>query len=625
MTVINIELGNIGANFLNDNFFRLKNLTLINCNIFSFDSNAFYLSDNEIKYLRIEGNKRLRNIHGSVFRYMTELETINLSNNSNTYFEFNCNQLNKLNTLILDYNHVHAINSLVSSTCNSLQTVQIKNSEIVSIHQNILNEMPKLIHLNLHGNKLQNLNFISPHNSLSFLNLSANYIVQFNISILSSLTNLTVLDLSNNEIQFESFVQQNVTLNKIKTLILYNNEMVNLTSLTAFPNVENLDLSSLNIEIISENVFKSLDKLNTLNVNRNNFQFLACESFSNNNNLQYLNLSRNDLNKTILECSDLFKNLPKLIDLDLSHCQIYNSINDTLFANLVNLKQIKLKNNNISVISCTLFQNNILLDSLSLSYNNLENIPTCTFKTLLKLRKLDLSHNLIFELPIGIFSAVNDLQYLDISYNKLHSLDEAILHPLSKLNALDISANNIENLDADKLLSNLDDLHEIDLSGNPWLCNNLIRIKNTLKSARITIRSKIIDLENNNINGIHCRQDEKPTVANNNNNQILEELKKLNLEAKTDFQEILKELRKSAIENSDSLTRTINSKSEISLNKNIALNVNRIYYVILISVILFILYKVFSIGYKKLYEKKIKDMLNKRTSNSTVTELLSEF
>jgi len=128
-------------------------------------------------------------------------------------------------------------------------------------------DLPKLVHLDLGGNTLHNLDTLPglPEN-LEVLDLRLNLIKSFNISELPK--NLEYLDLSCNQIENEFFNQITVHQN-LKYLILSDNKLTISTSvlhriLEVFPNLEYLELLDNKTDGVPHEFLGDIDNKNCL-------------------------------------------------------------------------------------------------------------------------------------------------------------------------------------------------------------------------------------------------------------------------------------------------------------------------------------------------------------------------
>nr|XP_009508521.1 PREDICTED: nyctalopin-like [Phalacrocorax carbo] len=156
----------------------------------------------------------------------------------------------------------------------------------------------------------------------------------------------------------------------------------NLSSLTR------LSLEGNNIEAIGRDSLKDLEALYDLNLRKNRIWIIQNGAFTKLLRLGLLNLGHNFI-------ADLPNQLfDGLIQLKTMHLEA-NRITaiDCTFRHLLNLRNLYLNNNQISLISGSAFLYLNKLHFLHLSKNNLSSLPVHLFAELPKLKYVFLSHN----------------------------------------------------------------------------------------------------------------------------------------------------------------------------------------------------------------------------------------
>lgn len=194
---------------------------------------------------------------------------------------------------------------------------------------------------------------------------------------------------------------------------------------------------------------------------------------------------------TILS-QDSLRKIQDLTHLNLSYNNI-TSINSKAFMTLKHLKSLDLTRNYINSIDSGTFMYNQKLEWLSLadnptftlpnkgfhipsllfwnlSYCNIQNIHLDTFKETGKLRQLYLNNNKIVSLNERVLRYLNQLQTLDLCYNALQNIDARVFSRLSELTSLSLCHNNVSRITI-TLLDELIRIGEVDLEGNPWICD----------------------------------------------------------------------------------------------------------------------------------------------------------
>lgn len=228
---------------------------------------------------------------------------------------------------------------------------------------------------------------------------------------------------------------------RLRRLDLSTNFIRQLHTL-ALPYLEQLDLSSNQLDLISERAFERVTRLEGLNLSRNllsnNFasSSKALQSIS---QLRTLDLSVNALGDDAAE--RFLRNKPFLEQLWMSG-NVLTRLSQNLFNESRRLRHVALDNNMISVIEQGTFEPLSKLETINLAKNNLAFI--CDFKLyhvkhlnlsgnsieffvthedskLYRLETLDLSHNKLIYFPI--VPKMSDLKYLHLQNNMIGALD----------------------------------------------------------------------------------------------------------------------------------------------------------------------------------------------------------
>lgn len=222
----------------------------------------------------------------------------------------------------------------------------------------------------------------------------------------------------------------------------------------ALPDLEQLDLSGNQLDLISEGAFENLSRLEHLNLcgNRLNIHLANnSKALGSLGRLRSLDLSKNGLRDN--EAELLLKNKSFLDRLKMSGNSL-TRLSHGLFRDSKRLRAITIDDNLIAEIAEGTFEPLDQLEMLSLAQNNLAHI--CDFNLrqvkylnlsqnsveffvareddeLYSLEILDLSHNKLLYFPI--VPKMNQLQYLHLQNNVLGSLTlEAVM--VSETNAL---------------------------------------------------------------------------------------------------------------------------------------------------------------------------------------------
>jgi Leucine-rich repeat (LRR) protein len=158
-------------------------------------------------------------------------------------------------------------------------------------------------------------------------------------------------------------------------------------------NLDNLDLTGLNLDRIDKLQFKQLSKLKSLTLNENKISLLDSSVFNNIINIERLWIASNELNYL---SPDLFNGLVKLYWLDLSTNKL-TSLDKTIFKSLDNLQDLNLAENYLQFLDKNLFNNLTKLTYLYLNGNKLMSLDRTIFVGLNMLKEVHVQEN-----PISI-------------------------------------------------------------------------------------------------------------------------------------------------------------------------------------------------------------------------------
>ncbi|NXX38736.1 LRC19 protein, partial [Tricholaema leucomelas] len=159
--------------------------------------------------------------------------------------------------------------------------------------------------------------------------------------------------------------------------------------------------------------------------------------------------------------SNLFQNITKL-SLENNKITLKDSDKEIL-QNFINLTELYLNRNMITVVHNNSFCNLTNLIILDISNNQISRVHKAAFAGLNQLSKLNLSHNVMTQLDSDVFTSLNSLAVLDLQYNHLKSL--YIKSPFQ--------------------------LTTIVLAGNLWTCScDLLGLKEWLTTSNVTMENE---------------------------------------------------------------------------------------------------------------------------------------
>ncbi|XP_014472147.1 PREDICTED: toll-like receptor 3 [Dinoponera quadriceps] len=467
----------------------LKVLNLSHNKIRKLDSNTFrgmrflrrlYLSDNQI-------NDVGRGTFGSV----TRIGTIDLSRNFIKKVDFQMfNQLQFAELLDVSENFVTIVEKLAFKDLY-LAKVNLSHNEISKIEPGAFENCANITSLDLSYNKLENISKYSFDSSTyaTELQLSYNLFTSLNQVPLHNMTGLKVLNVSHNLIH--SVPRQTFPkLYELHTIDLSHNnlsEIHNAVFQTLF-SLRFLNLSYNSLEKIKPSTFGPLPTLLELDMSYNQLNDIArgsltrlasCRSLTVKNNRLTkifqlpISLGQLDFSENLLEeipSTDVWPTMNALLSLDLSRNRLADNLQDGSFENLLTLRNLDLRANNItrppwqalgslSSLQYLYLQDNHLTKlekaafgrlpivfELNLANNKINNVTSRAFEGLLQLLTLNLTNNNISHIPNGAFQGLVSLRTLDLSHNKLEKLDNkthGLLDDCLSLERLNLSHNKV--------------------------------------------------------------------------------------------------------------------------------------------------------------------------------------
>ncbi|KAJ3393129.1 hypothetical protein HDU92_007960 [Lobulomyces angularis] len=291
---------------------------------------------------------------------------------------------------------------------------------------------------------------LTPQDVLQCSNSFTSPTVTANNSIISSIT-LDITD--NSQYELSSIPEEVYRLRSLHTLIFNGFSITNLT-FQNFQSATSLRVLSLagtinniianqqqcEIDICHDepSLFSSLTGLNSLNLRDSALQLLPGNTFANLTNLTELNLQNNN-----------FIKLPKLSGLsNLQVLEVQNNyifeIPENAFISLGKLKTVDFSNNFITNLGNALA--GLKLETLRLSFNEIANITKGSLGDFSSLVLFEMTNNLISNLPVGFFNNATVLSDLYFQYNKLETLPEGLLNDCVSLERIDFSDNLIKSI-----------------------------------------------------------------------------------------------------------------------------------------------------------------------------------
>lgn len=202
---------------------------------------------------------------------------------------------------------------------------------------------------------------------------------------------------------------------RLRRLDLSNNFIRQLHTL-ALPYLEQLDLSSNQLDLISEGVFENLSRL------------------------EELNLSRNVLNNNLGSNSKALQSISRLKTLDISMNGLVDGTVEWYLRNKSSLNQLKMTGNALTRLSHSLFKESKGLRSITIDDNLISVIEQGTFEPLSQLEMLNLAKNNLAH--ICDFK-LHQVKYLNLSRNSVEFFVTHEDNRLYRLEILDLSHNKL--------------------------------------------------------------------------------------------------------------------------------------------------------------------------------------
>ncbi|KAM5230459.1 leucine-rich alpha-2-glycoprotein [Hipposideros larvatus] len=231
-------------------------------------------------------------------------------------------------------------------------------------------------------------------------------------------------------------------------------EFLNLTqlppdALQGIPNLQELHLSSNQLENLSAKFLWPVPQLKVIDLTRNALTQLPPGLFQVSAALHTLVLKENQLE--VLETSWLH-GLKALVHLDLSGNRL-QTLPPALLANFTDLRILDFSNNQLETLPSDLLRGPLKLERLHLEGNRLQALEEGLLAPQPNLHYLFLNDNQLATVAAGAFRGLKQLDMLDLSNNLLTSVPKGLWTYLGWPGAAQAMKDGF------------------DISGNPWTCN----------------------------------------------------------------------------------------------------------------------------------------------------------
>ncbi|XP_023933967.1 protein toll-like [Bicyclus anynana] len=384
-----------------------------------------------------------------------------------TYINIKCE-----NTTTLDYSQLpKCANGTNSFKSVSFKDCPLPNSSFNDILMHI--GVPKTMSLIFQNAKELSGYFDRKHfaglKDLTKLLLSVNGIKHLPDNLFVDVQNLTWLNIRCNNIKLSEELFK--PLERLETLEISHNHMTNMSSnlFSHLTLLRKLSLWQSNVTKFSKDFFTGVDVLEELDLSSNGLNELPTSIFKPLRKLKKLTLFSNKFS-TLPE--NLFSNNKKLETVIVLNNDVkMKELPRSLFGNLPNLNQVYIQRSGIEVVPYDIFTNSSLLKNISFAFNDIEIIPESTFNDQINLLELDLSHNNLKSLHSKLFSSLVRLEKLNLCYNSIEEVSGSTFSSLLSLIYLNMEHNHIKTISSYLFSNNrqrmsisfayneLDDLH----------------------------------------------------------------------------------------------------------------------------------------------------------------------
>lgn len=352
-------------------------------------------------------------------------------------------RLPKLSNLYLDYNRVAALSTEI------LGSIQAEDIRYMSLSRNVIRELP--------GGSFQSFK------NLLFLDLSGNSLAILNAEMFAGLEN-SLMELKLGQNKITNIGNISLKLTQLRRLDLSYNNIVDIPR-NAFEGVENLLYLNLSnnhhLAPMPVNIIKSLTKLQTFDLSNVGLRTVQPEIFSKSPNLKSIYLKNNKISEL---ADGTFNNLRNLTTVDLSFNNIM-TIKPGTFINAMNIRFLSLKGNQLSAFRGEIFNTGTGLEELDISDNQLSYLFPTSFRIHPRLKRLVASNNKFNFFPAAIIAGLQFLEHIDLSNNQLKTVEELDFARLPRLRQLILSRNNLEAI-SEMAFHNSSQLQYLDLSMN---------------------------------------------------------------------------------------------------------------------------------------------------------------
>ncbi|XP_026732009.1 protein toll-like [Trichoplusia ni] len=334
---------------------------------------------------------------------------------------------------------------------------------------------------------------------LTKLLLSINGVTRLPDNLFVDINKLTWLNIRSNTISLSEELFK--PLEKLETLEISHNHMTNISSnlFSHLSFLRKLSLWQSNVTWFSKDLFNGVDVLEELDLSSNGLNELPASIFKPLRKLKKLTLFSNKFSSLP---NNLFKNNGELETVVILNNDVkLKELPKYLFGDLPNLRQIYIQRSGLETVPHDVFANSPLITNISLAYNDITTLPEDIFNDQINLLELDLSYNKITELKPKLFSSLVRLERLNLCHNSLVEISGQTFSSLLSLIDLEMEHNNLKTISS-YLFSNNKQHMSISLAYNQLDFEGTELINDTWQINKIspfaeTYNLKLLNLSHN--------------------------------------------------------------------------------------------------------------------------------
>lgn len=198
-------------------------------------------------------------------------------------------------------------------------------------------------------------------------------------------------------------------------------------AIAKFPFLDSLTLDRNKLKIVERDRLTAFGEIQELDLSFNEITQLDADTFDDLKNLEVLKINTNRLKDVHV---DLFKELRNLDKLWISFNKI-KTLPAAIFQNNKRIKDIGLSGNRLTELHIDLFKDLRNLEYLALNQNQIEILPPDLFRSNDKLRRVFLEFNKLAKIESNFYGMPKITQDFDSVYNKIINYDNDLYRGLT--------------------------------------------------------------------------------------------------------------------------------------------------------------------------------------------------